>query len=121
MKLTDRQLSLLRDLPDVDWLRLDGYEAEDRRFPCALALATYGLTLHRQGDGHWFQRTEVGRELLKTLKTNQCSTCGRPYDPSVLNFCSNGFHCCRDCIWEDGRRLKMCGRCQAAKTMGGSI
>ena len=45
-----------------------------------------------------------------------CSTCGKPYcKPSYdePQFCSNGFHCCRDCVWVNGRRTIVCEPCQA--------
>ena len=46
----------------------------------------------------------------------QCSTCGKPYQKphyDLVQFCSNGFHCCRDCTWVDGRRTVICGPCEA--------
>ena len=41
-----------------------------------------------------------------------CSTCDKPYVKGELNFCSNGFHGCRDCTWVDGRRTVMCPECK---------
>lgn len=48
----------------------------------------------------------------------KCSTCGEPYTKlSTADglprgaFCSNGFHCCRDCTWVDGRRTFLCAPC----------
>ena len=40
-----------------------------------------------------------------------CSTCGIPYSKVPVfqaAICSNGFHCCRDCVWENGRRTTIC-------------
>jgi hypothetical protein len=40
-----------------------------------------------------------------------CSTCNEPYSmPPTFRamLCSNGFHCCRDCTWKEGRVVKEC-------------
>lgn len=53
----------------------------------------------------------------------KCTTCKEPYSkPPTLRaqFCSNSFHCCRDCVWDqqvDGtmvksRLVKMCPECK---------
>jgi hypothetical protein len=42
-----------------------------------------------------------------------CDTCGEPYSKTPTFralICSNGFHCCRDCVWREGRREKLCDR-----------
>jgi hypothetical protein len=42
-----------------------------------------------------------------------CPTCDEPYYvPPTFRamICSNGFHCCRDCIWKDGKVIKDCGQ-----------
>jgi hypothetical protein len=47
---------------------------------------------------------------------DRCSTCGGQYrKPSYddHNYCSNGFHCCRDCVWLQGRITKRCPECTA--------
>ena len=41
-----------------------------------------------------------------------CSTCGKCYIKGGLIFCSNGFHCCRDCQWKDGRVVIKCADCE---------
>ena len=47
--------------------------------------------------------------LIKPKKyPDKCSTCGGTYSKGVLTFCSNGFHCCRDCVWEDGMVTQAC-------------
>lgn len=45
---------------------------------------------------------------------NKCHTCGNTYSkpPSGFAiFCSSSFHCCRDCIWEQGQIIEMCEEC----------
>lgn len=53
-----------------------------------------------------------------------CSTCKEPYTkpPTTrASFCSNSFHCCRDCVWDwqidggfaKGKRVTLCGPCEA--------
>lgn len=39
-----------------------------------------------------------------------CTTCGRPYskDDAESGHCSNAFHLCRDCAWEDGFLVGPC-------------
>ncbi len=40
-----------------------------------------------------------------------CSTCGELYTKVPTwraSICSNGFHCCRDCVWVGGQRLQPC-------------
>jgi len=40
-----------------------------------------------------------------------CPTCGCSYNlpgSGKINFCSNSFHCCRDCTWEAGRITELC-------------
>ena len=35
-----------------------------------------------------------------------CTTCGEPYTKiptERANYCSNSFHCCRECVWYDGK------------------
>jgi len=44
-----------------------------------------------------------------------CPTCGEPYRKGVITVCSNAFHCCRDCFWSEGRRLKLCPECAEAE------
>lgn len=59
-------------------------------------------------------------ELLEHRRTNQlgcewlwcwprkCSTCGAEYEKDALSMCSDSFHCCRDCVWLDGRVFAPC-------------
>lgn len=35
------------------------------------------------------------------MTTNKCSTCNGTYEENNT-FCSNSFHCCRDCVWSEG-------------------
>ena len=42
-----------------------------------------------------------------------CTTCGELYEMPIplksrAQFCSNGFHCCRECTWVDGSRTEYC-------------
>lgn len=60
----------------------------------------------------------TGRCQAVTDRPEVCPTCKEPYVKiSVAEglirgaFCSNGFHCCRDCTWENGRRLFICHEC----------
>ena len=39
-----------------------------------------------------------------------CPTCKAAYSRETT-FCSNGFHCCRDCTWLDGQRTTKCQAC----------
>lgn len=42
---------------------------------------------------------------------NNCTTCGEPYTKiptERANSCSNGFHCCRDCVWSNGIVIEAC-------------
>lgn len=41
-----------------------------------------------------------------------CTTCGEPYGTEIGHFCSNGFHCCRDCIHYLGKTIYYCDHCQ---------
>jgi hypothetical protein len=43
--------------------------------------------------------------------TEVCSTCNKPYRKNEVSFCSNGFHCCRDCTWEEGQIVGRCFTC----------
>lgn len=54
-------------------------------------------------------------EFLKEAeasKEDQCGTCKEPYS-KIPTFramiCSNSFHCCRDCVWENGKMINDCG------------
>lgn len=54
--------------------------------------------------------------MVKPEYPELCSTCGKPYSkPSYddMQFCSNGFHGCRDCYWVNGRRTLICEPCKA--------
>lgn len=41
----------------------------------------------------------------------KCTTCGEEYRKE-MTFCSNPFHCCKDCIWLDGVRTSTCLECE---------
>lgn len=48
---------------------------------------------------------------VKCHRPPRCETCGETYtQPSSAraSLCSNAFHCCRDCTWEEGRRVVLC-------------
>lgn len=47
-----------------------------------------------------------------------CPTCRRPYvKPSERTrcFCSNGFHCCRECVRVEGKLVRLCHDCEILK------
>ncbi len=60
--------------------------------------------------------TDLGRltDTLHTLARTHhevitcCPTCKQPYVHNTLTVCSSSFHCCRDCIWNNGRRVYLC-------------
>lgn len=40
-----------------------------------------------------------------------CPTCKEPYSQvptKRASYCSNGFHCCRNCIWKNGKVIQRC-------------
>jgi len=43
-----------------------------------------------------------------------CVTCAEPYSnpcTPLAMLCSNGFHCCRECVWDNGKRTTLCDVC----------
>ncbi len=51
---------------------------------------------------------------LTYIENQYCRTCGGAYIKNQINnVCSSAFHCCRDCMWKDGKRTKICKECQA--------
>lgn len=57
------------------------------------------------------------------VELETCPTCKEPYSKPPTRrarFCSNGFHCCRDCVWDwqveggfaKGQRVEMCDYCK---------
>lgn len=61
--------------------------------------------------------------ISRPISAEVCSTCKEPYSkPSTPRamFCSNSFHCCRDCVWDwqveggfsKGQLVKMCPECK---------
>ena len=72
---------------------------DERRLRCTRMRGHCGP--HRNGERQW-----IGTSICA-----QCPTCGKPYEPGVTTLCSNGFHCCRDCVWQDGKRLLICAEC----------
>jgi hypothetical protein len=48
------------------------------------------------------------RDNWDAIFAKKCSTCGEPYDKGATTSCSNSFHCCRDCVWQDGRVIETC-------------
>lgn len=68
----------------------------------------------------------VGIQVVKIempCPTDVCQTCQEPYSnppTSRSRICSNPFHCCRECTWEEGKeggfatleKTKTCDTCQ---------
>lgn len=55
---------------------------------------------------------------------DRCSTCGEPYaiPPTARAvLCSNGFHLCRDCTWNKGRRTTRCARHATPELLAASV
>jgi len=42
---------------------------------------------------------------------DKCSICHKKYDKHSVSFCSNAFHCCRDCVWRRGVVVRKCEDC----------
>lgn len=66
----------------------------------------------KYGEGIVYPPELMGQVVdSKEVRLRDCPTCGEPYsrDPSPrASICSNGFHCCRDCTWVDGRCVQPC-------------
>lgn len=45
---------------------------------------------------------------MSSRVSDRCSTCGGAYDKFETSFCSDAFHCCRDCTWKQGRLTLRC-------------
>ena len=44
-----------------------------------------------------------------------CPTCRKPYKKPTLGYkcsCGDPFHNCRDCVWRDGKRIRLCHDCE---------
>jgi hypothetical protein len=48
------------------------------------------------------------RDNWDAIFAKKCPTCDEPYDKGATTSCSNSFHCCRDCEWQDGRVVNTC-------------
>lgn len=49
---------------------------------------------------------------MSVVSADVCSTCGELYKKNEISGCSNGFHCCRDCVWDNGVITDMCEDCE---------
>lgn len=51
--------------------------------------------------------------MTNRIWPDKCSTCHKEYKKRAENqFCSNSFHCCRDCVWYAGKRIVLCKECE---------
>ncbi len=50
------------------------------------------------------------RDLQKIINFSPelCPTCNEQYHGYEYSYCSDGFHCCRDCVMKDGLLIKPC-------------
>ena len=48
---------------------------------------------------------------MKKEWPDECPTCGGIYTKVSVFPCSNSFHCCRDCAWLFGTRIRICNDC----------
>lgn len=63
----------------------------------------------------WKRDFQIGHEICaepaEYVWPDHCTTCGESYsrEPTFkASICSNSFHCCRDCVWRDGRPIQRC-------------
>lgn len=61
--------------------------------------------------GCWCAPKACHGDILLQL-ANQCSTCNKPYIKNEISVCSNAYHLCRDCEYENGYITKQCAECE---------
>ena len=67
----------------------------------------------REKDFHAYDVQDTLAQKVFKACADECSTCHKSYDKyDPMCFCSNGFHCCRNCEWSEGRVVKSCEYCK---------
>lgn len=102
------------------WMVKPEFRAQTR----AEAIAKFEIWIHTQAHliaalpelkdrvlACWCDPLPCHAKVLVRLANGLCATCDEPYtEPPTARamICSNGFHCCRQCMWSDGRVTQHC-------------
>lgn len=87
-------------------------------FKVSLVPTTGTNTIHDLGEEAARERLQNAVDAAKSVVSvptaessvyETCATCGRIYIKNDINcLCSDPFHCCRDCVWQDGGVVERC-------------